>query len=89
MFLSQPLVKFLVCCPVVNSFHSCPENVAMLRTIMFDLGNVLLYFSHERMFEQMGALCGKPAEETRELMLDSLLDFEIGPAQPLGVPSPI
>ncbi len=50
----------------------------MLRTIMLDLGNVLLYFSHERMFEQMGALCGKSAEETRELMLESVLDFEIG-----------
>ncbi len=50
----------------------------MLRTVMFDLGNVLLYFSHERMFEQMGALCGKSGEDIRDLMLGSLLDFESG-----------
>ncbi|MFO0948072.1 MAG: HAD family phosphatase [Planctomycetota bacterium] len=35
----------------------------MIDTLLFDLGNVLVYFSHERMFAQMAELCGRsPAE---------------------------
>lgn len=30
----------------------------MIHTVVFDLGNVLVRFSHERMFAQMGAVCG-------------------------------
>lgn len=30
----------------------------MLRTFIFDLGNVLLPFSHDRMYAQVAALCG-------------------------------
>lgn len=35
----------------------------MIETFLFDLGNVLVHFSHARMFEQMGALCGKTGDE--------------------------
>ncbi len=52
----------------------------MVRTLLFDLGNVLLYFSHERMYEQMGNLCNRSGEEVRELLEEqqALTDFECG-----------
>lgn len=43
----------------------------MIRTFLFDLGNVLLFFSHERMCAQLGALCGRTAGEMRALLMDS------------------
>lgn len=52
----------------------------MIRTVLFDMGNVLLHFSHERMCAQMGQLCGWTAAEVRSKFMDSgwLLDFERG-----------
>lgn len=43
----------------------------MIQTFLFDLGNVLAFFSHERMFEQIGALCEKSGPEVRELLIGS------------------
>jgi putative hydrolase of the HAD superfamily len=48
----------------------------MIRTVLFDLGNVLLYFSHERMCAQLGALCGRSPRELRTLLMDSGLNNE-------------
>ncbi|MCC7419228.1 MAG: HAD family phosphatase [Planctomycetaceae bacterium] len=52
----------------------------MIRTCLFDMGNVLLHFSHEKMCAQIGALCGLSELEMRALLLDSgtQLDFERG-----------
>ena len=52
----------------------------MLETVVFDMGNVLVHFCHERMCRQIGALCGKPAPEIRALLIDSGLQasFERG-----------
>ncbi|MGE3315069.1 MAG: HAD family hydrolase [Planctomycetaceae bacterium] len=52
----------------------------MIRTFLFDLGNVLLHFSHDRMCEQIGALCGRTGPDVRKLLIDSGLqwDFERG-----------
>lgn len=52
----------------------------MLRTILLDLGNVVLFFSHERMFRQMGALCGLSGEEIRQRMQEHnvIVEFETG-----------
>ena len=52
----------------------------MLRTVLFDLGNVVLHFSHERMFAQMGELAGMSAEEIRRLVQDHnvVREFETG-----------
>lgn len=52
----------------------------MLRTILFDLGNVVLYFSHEKMFHQMGALAGMSGEEIRRLVQEHnvIREFETG-----------
>lgn len=52
----------------------------MIQTFLFDMGNVLVRFSHERMCAQIGGLCGKTSAEIRELLFESGLqwDFERG-----------
>ena len=56
----------------------------MIRTFLFDMGNVLVHFSHDRMCEQIGALCGRTGKELRPLLLDSgwQWDFERGRVSP-------
>jgi HAD superfamily hydrolase (TIGR01509 family) len=49
----------------------------MLRTLLFDLGNVLVHFSHERMCRQIGALVGRDGEEVRRELFDSELLREL------------
>lgn len=48
----------------------------MIRTFLFDLGNVLLFFSHERMCAQLGALCGRTSGEMRAILMDSGMNDE-------------
>jgi len=52
----------------------------MIRTAFFDMGNVLVHFSHERMCEQIGALCRHDGPAIRELLFGTglQLDFERG-----------
>lgn len=52
----------------------------MLKTIVFDMGNVLVHFSHDRMCAQIGELCGLTGDEIQRLIIDSGLqwDFERG-----------
>lgn len=52
----------------------------VIRTCLFDLGNVLVHFSHDRMCQQMGALCDRSATEIRRLLIESGLqdEFERG-----------
>lgn len=52
----------------------------MLKSILFDMGNVLLFFSHERMCAQIGALCGQTGPTIRAFLIDSGLQakFERG-----------
>lgn len=52
----------------------------MIRACLFDLGNVLVFFSHERMCAQVGASCGRSAAEARRALLESGLqeEFERG-----------
>jgi putative hydrolase of the HAD superfamily len=56
----------------------------MLRTVVFDLGNVLLHFSHERMCRQIGAACGKDWDEVWKRLFDDgwELAFERGKLTP-------
>lgn len=44
--------------------------MATIETILFDMGNVLLDFSHERMCRQVAQTCGLPAGEIRRLLFD-------------------
>lgn len=48
----------------------------MIRTFLFDMGNVLTRFSHARMCRQIGGLCGLSEESTRQLLIDSGLQWE-------------
>lgn len=52
----------------------------MLKTILFDLGNVIVHFSHALMCEQIGVVLNRTGPETRTFLLDSGLmwDFERG-----------
>jgi putative hydrolase of the HAD superfamily len=52
----------------------------LIRTFVFDLGGVIVRFSHERMFRQMAAVCGYEAGDLeRQLVDNDLLDrFERG-----------
>jgi putative hydrolase of the HAD superfamily len=51
--------------------------MSMIRTIVFDMGNVLVYFSHERMCAQIGALCGVDGPGIRTLLFDSELQYNL------------
>ena len=52
----------------------------MTRTIVFDMGNVLVRFSHARMCEQIGRLCDSTGGEVAVVLFESGLqwDFERG-----------
>ncbi len=56
----------------------------MLRTVVFDLGNVLLHFTHERMCRQIGDVCGQPWQAVWRWLFDENweLDFERGDITP-------
>jgi len=51
-----------------------------IRCIMFDMGRVLVDFSHDRMFAAMGEVCGVSGQQIREWLWDSGLQgrFERG-----------
>lgn len=56
----------------------------MIRTCLFDMGNVLVYFSHERMCEQLGRLGNLSGDQMRRLLIDSGIqwDYERGRLTP-------
>lgn len=51
-----------------------------IKTFLFDMGNVLVKFCHERMCRQIGELCGHDGAQVKKLLLDSGVqwDFERG-----------
>jgi HAD superfamily hydrolase (TIGR01509 family) len=49
----------------------------MIRTLLFDLGNVLVNFSHERMCRQIGALVGRSGEEVHAAIFDGRLQLPL------------
>lgn len=56
----------------------------MIRTCLFDMGNVLLHFCHDRMCDQIGALCGRSGRELKPHLIESgwQWDFERGTVSP-------
>jgi HAD superfamily hydrolase (TIGR01509 family) len=48
-----------------------PAGAVPLRAIFFDIRNVVLYFSHERMWRQLAAACGITTAAVRQGILDS------------------
>lgn len=47
----------------------------MIKTFLFDLGNVLVKFSHPRMHAQMGAVLGLDAVQVERLLADDRLQW--------------
>jgi putative hydrolase of the HAD superfamily len=43
----------------------------MIRALLFDMGNVLIHFSHERMNRQLGELVGRDGSEVERLLHES------------------
>ena len=52
----------------------------MIRTFLFDMGNVLVHFCHDRMCRQLAEVCDSDGETVRQLLFDTGLqaDFERG-----------
>ncbi len=50
----------------------------MKRTIFFDLGNVLIFFSHKKMCKQVAEYCGLELKQVDELLLGNLDPYERG-----------
>ena len=48
----------------------------MIQTFLFDMGNVLVSFCHDRMCRQMGELCGRSGPDVRSLLIDTGLQWE-------------
>lgn len=48
----------------------------MIRTFLFDMGNVLAFFSHDKMCEQMGLLCDRSRSEIKTLLIESGKQWE-------------
>jgi len=48
----------------------------MIHTVLFDMGNVLVHFCHDRMCRQIGELCGKTGPEIRTILIESDLQFQ-------------
>ena len=48
----------------------------MIRTVLFDMGNVLMPFSHYRMCAQIAVLSGVSTRRTWSLLIDSGLQWK-------------
>lgn len=49
----------------------------MIRTFLFDMGNVLVHFSHEQMCRQLGDLCHRSADEIENLLFRTGLQVQL------------
>ena len=52
------------------------RSAVAIKTCLFDLGNVLVFFSHEKMCQQIGELVGRTQQEVQSALLDSRLQLE-------------
>ena len=52
----------------------------MIRALLFDMGNVLVHFSHDRMCRQIGDLVGRSGDDVRRELMNSGLfgAYELG-----------
>ena len=59
----------------------------MLKTVYFDLGNVLCFFDHPKMFGQIAKCCGLSLETVKQILLDHQLQesYELGKIDSEGV----
>lgn len=59
----------------------------MLKTVFFDLGNVLVFFNNEKMFAQIADCCGLTTKRVKEILIQEKLhaDYETGRIDSTGV----
>ena len=52
----------------------------MIKTVYFDLGNVLVFFCHKKMIQQIAAVSGLSVQETRSILIEKKIqeDYELG-----------
>ncbi|MEZ6122045.1 MAG: hypothetical protein R3C49_02580 [Planctomycetaceae bacterium] len=48
-----------------------------IKTCLFDMGNVLVYFSHDRMCDQVAEVCGISPDHARDLLLGTGLQLQL------------
>lgn len=49
----------------------------MMETCLFDMGNVVVLFSHRKMCRQIGALCGQSEEQMRRVLFEENLQLDL------------
>ena len=52
------------------------QAMTVIQTFLFDMGNVLVHFCHDRMCRQIGELCGRSGPEMRRWLIDSGVQWE-------------
>ena len=48
-----------------------------IKTCLFDMGNVLVHFSHSKMCRNIAAVCDSPEADVKTLLIDSGLQWQI------------
>jgi len=48
-----------------------------IKTCLFDMGNVLVYFSHQKMYRNVAAVCDVSVADVQELLLDGGLNIKL------------
>ena len=52
------------------------SQLGTIRTVIFDMGNVLINFSHEKACKQIAALAGRPADDVFKVLFASGLEMQ-------------
>jgi putative hydrolase of the HAD superfamily len=52
-------------------------NEPLIQTCLFDMGNVLVHFSHERMCSNVAEVCGMDVQQATEMLIDSGLQWQM------------
>ena len=58
------------------SILSARQALIVIQTFLFDMGNVVVHFCHDRMCRQIGELCGQSGPEIRQWLIDSGLQWQ-------------
>lgn len=57
--------------------HTVSVEFEMIDTFLFDMGNVLVHFSHPLMCQQIAEVCGGSTDEVRQLLFDQQWQMEL------------
>lgn len=60
-----------------RTLESIQRRIRVVQAVLFDMGNVLLHFSHQRMCRQVSEISGCSAEQVRQLLLEKGLNHRL------------